>query len=961
MDTKEFFDIIWSNEGYRCLAVQEPGKGLRQIWGKDNDWAANVVRELDARGYTVYHACSTFHEKSRNQGTVQAVRSFWVDVDVGEGKPYASPRDAARGVLQFAQSIGWPQPYLISSGRGVHGYWPFDAAVDGATWKEAADRLKAAALQRGFFADPSRTADHASILRPVGSTNRKGQSRPVKLVAAGAVCSFADLVSKLPAAEAKLTGVASAVFGKASNDDLTAGVEYAPRFSAQLGEHCAVARLVRDTRGNVDQPTWYHVLGLLAFCEDADVAHDWSNGHPEYNPGETARKLQQASRFAPTTCATLGADQPALCATCPHKGKIKTPLSLATKAHGLSMQTVAAAAPHTPPPWSTPDFPYRVARDKNLGKDTIQVFNPSIAGQSFDDAVKDDTNWQTMCGQIFYPISRMMVDGVSMVEFEMKLAGGGFRRFFIKGSTIGKGKDGVLSVLGENEIVVLGVGVNRMDGLLRQWMDKLTDSAKLIEGHQSFGWTEDNRFVIGEDIMVAGGKSLRAVISGSAKSKIKALEPKGDLATWVKTIDRAYNAPGQEGYQFLVALGFAAPLLKMLKQVSGVTVYAHSEDSGVGKTTATRAALSAWGNWDELQLSEGKATVGSLWALMGCYNSLPIVFDELTNMDPRMASELVFSVSSGRSKQRLHSTGDLREPPPGWNTIMLASGNNLLSEKLAQHRANPEAEISRLFEFTLTATSHLTPNEANELFPLLLDHYGHAGRAFIRAVVDDYDRVSEMLRNTQAALNKVGGITQKERYWSALMASVIVATAICRNLGLLKFDIAGLRLWMLERLKENRQERTTAVGDPTETIGKMLADLWQGMLVTIGEGDARKNTQASVIEKPRGRMTGRVVLPAPQDANAKAALLISEDAVRQWATSKGVSAREIFRTAVTVGWADPVKVRYNLGRGTLEYGALTSYVTCWKLDPEKVAGAGGGPVAQRLSTITGGQSAARKQ
>jgi hypothetical protein len=392
----------------------------------------------------------------------------------------------------------------------------------------------------------------------------------------------------------------------------------------------------------------------------------------------------------------------------------------------------------------------------------------------------------------------------------------------------------------------------------------------------------------------------------------------------------------------------------MMQQVSGVTVYAHSEGSGVGKTTAQRVGLSAWGDWDELMLADKKVTANALWGLMGAYNSLPIVFDELTNTPNDVASDLVFSVSSGRSKQRMNAAGELRENNANWCTILQASGNNLLSEKLALHRGNAEAEISRLFEFTLEASPHLSPNDANALFPQIKEHYGTAGRVYARHLVDNYEEIAAMLRKTQEALNTQLGITQVERYWSALLAATLVAVALCRNLGLLSFNLGSLKRWLVHRLAENRVQKSEAANDPVELFGKMLTDLWEGVLVTEGEGDIRKGVLANVVQKPRGTLVGRAILPTK---NELPILLLNSQAVKDWANRRGVSAREMFRTLVGQGWADPQETRYSLGKGTVEYSSTSSYIRCWKLDLEKVGANGGQQVAQRFGVINGGTAA----
>ncbi|MGZ5183619.1 MAG: hypothetical protein ACXWCO_00805, partial [Caldimonas sp.] len=269
-------------------------------------------------------------------------------------------------------------------------------------------------------------------------------------------------------------------------------------------------------------------------------------------------------------------------------------------------------------------------------------------------------------------------------------------------------------------------------------------------------------------------------------------------------------------------------------------------------------------------------------------------------------------------------------------TIVMASGNNLLSEKVSLHRGNAEAEISRLFEFTVASNSPLSPNEAAILFPRLLDNYGHAGLEYLHHVVANYDAVSKMLESVQQSINDEAGIQQAERYWSALLSCVLTALVLCRQLGLVGFNGRALKSWMLAELENNREHRQDAVSDPIELFGKMMAELWQGVLITIGEGDLRSARSVATVlgQGPRGALTGRcVVPPADKNTNVRAMLAINAQAARTWCNKNGVSAREMFDALVAKGWARPEQQRYLLGRGVPQYSSVTSPVRCWFIDP----------------------------
>jgi hypothetical protein len=416
-------------------------------------------------------------------------------------------------------------------------------------------------------------------------------------------------------------------------------------------------------------------------------------------------------------------------------------------------------------------------------------------------------------------------------------------------------------------------------------------------------------------------------------------------------IDRAYNHPGQEGLQYLVVTAFASVLFSLFKQYGGVTVYAHSECSGVGKTTAQRAGLSAFGDWQQLQMSDKQVTTNALWNTVGTYSNLPIMFDELTNQPNWLASELIYLMSAGQGKARAGRDGRLLPSSHKWSTIMMASGNTLLSEKVATHRANSEAELMRLFEFTLTRNSPLSVSQAGNLFPQLANNFGNAGVSFVRFVVQNRAKVEQTLYAVQQAFDKEAGITQEERYWSALHTCQIVALKICHRLDLLKFPIEPFKQWIITQLDANRQQKTEIAHNPLEIFGRMLADHWQGVLVTAGEGDIRRNTFADVLQHPKGTMHGRAILPL--DPNERQVLMLNTATVREWCNKRNTSMKEMHSAIVGAGFCKPKKEKYLLGRGTGVYGAVSSQVYCWVIDLTKLSESLDRSVVQKLVLIGG--------
>jgi hypothetical protein len=331
METAEFLSKMLPAAGLVCAAEIGPDKKVRQTFGESREITAQVLRTIDRRGANAYHGCATYLTKgSRKADNVAAVRSFWLDIDAGPGKPYPDARAAVEALGAFCRDVGLPLPDVVRSGaHGVHAYWPTDTDMEPAEWLPLATALKRLTAEWGLKADPSRTADLASILRPPGTHNRKRDAVPVRWVRKGPVVPLGRFRTAMErqgvAAPAKTRQRAPVDI----NHDLTGGQEFPPSSAEKIATECGVIRLMRDTRGDVDQPTWYGGLGVVAFTvEGEQKCHEWSDGHADYTPGETDRKIAQALRFAPTTCKKLSEAQPALCGACPHFGKITSPIVL---------------------------------------------------------------------------------------------------------------------------------------------------------------------------------------------------------------------------------------------------------------------------------------------------------------------------------------------------------------------------------------------------------------------------------------------------------------------------------------------------------------------------------------------------------------------------------------------------------------------------------------------------------
>lgn len=946
MSTEQFFDAVLPAQGRRVAGILSNGMFSNHFLS-DNKMLVAAVSRIDAKRQDAYMAMGGFGpENTRTQANVVALRSFWLDIDTQEGKPkavYASRKEAVQAVEAYRLAVGLPEPWLVSSGYGIHVYWPLDADIEPDIWQRTALLLKASAGLFGLDIDNSRTSDYASVLRPPGTRNWKDKTspKPVKLLREGVISTHGELHYRweqhapahaaAPAQRTRRTGT------ELNADLMMPPPEYPASYVDVIADNCAVMGKVRDVAGDVPQPLWYHALQLIGCTEEADEAiHRFSDGYKGYTASETEAVYARASQHGPTSCAKFHDHEPALCAGCPHFGKITSPITLGYIAPtpapaaapaaplGVSMITAATARP------TAQDYPkgygWGVGPTWKGNKLWAEVSVPVV-----DDA--GNTNYSTeyvpFCDMMVYPNTRLQTgDEIASMNLVAISQRGQVKEFELTHATVAEGGRSLAVALGEKEIMLSLKEQNEMQRYLKAWAGKLREEYDNTPTVRQFGWT-DTGFVVGKRY-IAEREVRKAIVGAEASLVASHLTIKGDLQPWVTALDQAYNHPGDEPLQFCVLLSFAAPLMSLIVEEGGVTVYAHSSGSGFGKTTALKAGLSAWGKPGALMLANKQFTDAALYQHFSAMNNLPVVVDELTNCTNEFAGQLVYSVADGHGRKRLKQTGAPMEAL-NWSTIAACSGNNLLSEKLSLNRANSEAEQSRLWEFSMRKRAHIQVNDAIDLFETFDKNYGHAGQLYAEYLVKNKAKVVEVLKGARKAFNTKAGLTQPERYWSMLHACVLTAHAITQKLGLQRFPRAALEDWIIVETLRQRTSMTHNVMTPMDQLAQMLGDLARGMIVSSGEGHIGQGSYATVLHHPKGdNITGRLIYGSKGGTHH--VMYLSVQAVKTWANEQGVSLQDLHKELVDRGLADKDYQRISLGKGTAEYSGVAAGTKCLKIN-----------------------------
>jgi len=212
-----------------------------------------------------------------------------------------------------------------------------------------------------------------------------------------------------------------------------------------------------------------------------------------------------------------------------------------------------------------------------------------------------------------------------------------------------------------------------------------------------------------------------------AEDIVKALEPQGDYELWKKNISKVRE---NVFARFLIAASFASVLLVPLNhRVFFIHIW---HDSKSGKTAAIKAGISVWGNPLQLMGSFNATSVG-LERKAGTLNNLPFAIDELQVLnEKRLSSEtIIYGLSNGFGRLRGTKDGGVQEMSR-WRNIIVTSGEQALSKENSN-----DGVLTRVFE--LYGKPVVNPDDAHELHMLSENNYGHAGKEymkFITAMVD---------------------------------------------------------------------------------------------------------------------------------------------------------------------------------------------------------------------------------
>ncbi len=832
-----------------------------------------------------------------------------MDSNKDDGSGYPTQTDATIAVMDFIKATGLPHPVVVSSGNGLHLYWPLDKEISPEVWLPIAKRLKEVCTEQGLRADPSCTSDSARILRIPGTFNYRDPQnpKPVEILksrkTAIRLVAFAEKLGMgKPVAPAD-TDLPFAVPKniKYTIDDTTKAFlqNNVTRFKNILvrTETCIQLKHICENQAQVSEPLWRAGLSIAQVCIDRDEAiHAMSNQHPNYSHKETEDKANKTE--GPQYCKTFEGLNPDGCKECPLRGKITTPVVLGREVLRATEEdnVVVVTDPLT-----------KTAVQEVIEPFPFPFFRGKAGGVYVESGEGEDRAELCIYEHDFYVVKRMQdpVLGESIL-LRLKLPHDGIREFGLPLPVV-VSKDKFRDAIAEYGVMASGKNFDALMTYIQKATKRLQMRERTENMRTQMGWTPEGSFLVGDREIIPTPNSTDvsrySPPSAATLRVVSMLQKKGDLEEWRKVVN-FYDTPGLEPFAFAVFLSFGAPLMH-LTQYRGGIYNLMSNQSGIGKSTALMVANSVWGHPVDLMLQKDD-TYNARIHRMGVLQHLPITIDEITNMSPIEMSNMVYAATAARGKNRLQaSTNAERVNNTTWQAPTLVSSNSSLIDKLSAEKDFPEGELMRVMEVAVQRCTNFTKAYTDALFAKLYSNHGVAGELYMHHVVNNVGKVQDMLKLIQAQTDNSAHLSQRERIWSNMAAIALTGGTIASALGLHNIDVTRVARWASAHLA-NAVETTQASIDGSDSLAAYINQNINNVLI-IDDSDTAYKPIA--LREPRGELLIRY------EPNTKT-IYLAAPPFKAWCVKKQVGYNALVNSLTASG----LEVRMDkkrMAKGTL--------------------------------------------
>ena len=925
---KQFYEKALPTQGVYCITSIGSDKKVTNKFAETLDGVFEQIERFKAKQLNTFVALGTFDGFSRKADDCLFVRSFFIDLDVGETKEYATKGDAHTALYKLVGATGLPDPVVIDSGGGIHAYWIMDEDIPKDEWKPYAEKFKALCMQH-IAIDPVVTADAARIMRAPETFNYKTDPPlPTSVVSdeisvygwsefkafLGGEESAQELVQdRSEESQSILDSIPKGL------DEDTQSILKLDNFAKMFGVlaqksvddegGCAQVKFMCENGETLDEPLWRAGLSLAKFCDDGATAiHEFSADHPEYTYAKTEEKA--ATIPAPRTCEWFIENYPTRCEGCQHRGKITSPIQLAR------VFKVAPTPDKEDAVWETqdsetvssfPQFLYPFVRGENGGVYFVPPPKIDKKGVKY----QDDPILILSCN--LYPIKRMVSphDGESL-EMRLELPLDGNRDFLLPMKHV-YAKESLKSIMASNGVFFTSHNDQYLMNYIIKWGQYLQTTNPALQMRMQMGWTHQRTdpdwnkrsFVIGRKEITITGETIEAPSSPFVRGLSRHLTAHGTFSRWRESMDYL-NKPGFELHAFASMSGFGSPLMNYTS-TSGV-VMSLTGLSGNAKTGAMYAGLSVFGHPKDLSVVEATEN-GLTGRYLGLHNMM-FGLDEVGDMKGEEIGKLIHNVSHGKAKIRMQSSVNAeREYEMSASLIAVLTSNHGLYGILEALKMNPTGEAARLVEFQVHRPQLLNeqPRLGEYIFDAFKYNYGHAGPMFIKQLLlkgDNY--ILDNIEKWRDKFNSDFGAYPEYRFYQNLVGANFGAASISNENEITGYELDRIYHEVVLRMieikdkvvKVNRTDYPSLLGD--------FMNRYHGSILSLKDG--------KISNEPKNQIVARVV--SDEDL-----LQVSKTEFKKFLAERKISTREFEfdmrerkiliddkKGRLTTGWKNAISV-----------------------------------------------------
>lgn len=902
MNTLEFLQRVLPAEGIYVSTIINPDGATQQGYFSTIEELAASVKSTDERGQNTYYAISAFHKKgSRKKDNVRATRVLALDVDCGDGKPYANWKQGLQALAKFVDTTKLPKPMIVMSGRGLHVYWVLTSEVDPEQWTPLAEALKAKTIEQGLHTDAGLTANSALVLRPIGTTNPKN-GKTVSLLIDAPFTTVEEIsrclhVQRSTHTPQRSTGLTAALEVKQ---------EFPPAVAGVVASKCQQIHWAVNHQKDVAEPLWYDLIGVAAHCEDPEgTAIAWSENHPDYDAKRTLAKLKQWQQAAtgPTTCSKFEVDRPNGCNRCKYRGKIGSPARLGVQYQEVDLTTQAPdAAAHEIP------LPRPFKRTAEGIKITI-----------------DDTDID-VCPFDIYPVSYGKDEtlGYETVRYKWNRIHVGWQELVLRQAYLTDGHREFPTALADQGIVLANKNqTGYFQIMLRAYMEELRQRRAMTNLYSTMGWKDNySQFVIGDTVLRRNPDGT----VGEEQITLSAVSHRlgHDLYTCSGTVEQwasftsLLDKVALPAHMFSLAIGLSAPLYAFTG-LKGLTVSLYGPTGG-GKTLAQLWQQSIWGNPDKLHFA-AKFTQNTLFSRMGMYCHMPMTIDEVTMMVDKEVGDFAYWVSQGRDKARLNRNAEERDAKE-WALPVTVSTNKSLHSKLIASKLDTDAQMARILEVSVPAHRLLARDSSagRKIYHFVTTNYGMVGRAFIKKLLElgpDGTRaaIAQATENFQHKYKT--NFSGEERYWEQAIILADLAGSLAAEWGLIRFDYRKGIEWVLSQVGAIRRAVADNRMDAFDMLSDYLNDGADATVTLHHTGTAKPTMDFTRVPRSDIRIRFDMYRKTAGDYFDRGVITMDRAHLRRWLASHGVDYKTFLQELQDEGvLATPKSGKAYLGKDT---------------------------------------------